>query len=139
MPNTTTGSPSPAVTRSIPFHTCSPSQSKLFAVLPGVPLSDALEAASCTLASVLSAARCSAVEHDDEILHGAVFQLEAAKAIVDSVDAALTLAPTIARLEALLQEAEHLAAAETGQAKAFNQGRASAFELTLDALREVQA
>ena len=50
-----------------------------------------------------------------------------------------TLAPTIAHLEALLQEAEHLATVETGQAKAFNQGRASAFELTLDALREVQA
>ena len=139
MQNTITGTPSPVVTRSIPFHTCSPSQSKLFAVLPGVPLSDALAVASCALASVLSTARCSAVEHDDEILHGAVFQLEAAKAIVDSVDAALTLAPTIARLEALLQEAEHLAAAETGQAKAFNQGRASAFELTLDALQEVQA
>ena len=50
-----------------------------------------------------------------------------------------TRAPTIARVEALRQEAEHLATVETGQAKAFNQGRASAFELTLDALREVQA
>ena len=50
-----------------------------------------------------------------------------------------TLAPTIVFLEALLHEAEHLATIETGQAKAFNQGRATAFELALGALREVQS
>lgn len=49
------------------------------------------------------------------------------------------LARTISRFEALLSEAEHLATFETGQAKAFNQGRASAFESALDALREVQS
>lgn len=148
MPNTTTGTHSPAVTCSTPFHTCNPNQTRLFAVRPGVPLSDALEAASCTLAAVLRIVSGAAMEHDDEILHGAVFQLEAVKAIVDSADLATPAgkqadghmrAPTIARFEALLQEAEHLATVETGQAKAFNQGRASAFELTLDALQEVQA
>lgn len=46
---------------------------------------------------------------------------------------------TIARFEALRQEAEHLATIETGQAKAFNQGRATAFKLALDALHEVQS
>ncbi len=50
-----------------------------------------------------------------------------------------TRAPTIARVEALRQEAEHLATVEDGQAKAFNQGRASAFALVLDELREVQS
>jgi len=50
-----------------------------------------------------------------------------------------TLAPAIARFEALLHESEHLATVETGQAKAFNQGRATAFELVLDELREVQS
>lgn len=50
-----------------------------------------------------------------------------------------TLAPIIASFEALLHESEHLATIETGQAKAFNQGRATAFELILDALREVQS
>jgi len=50
-----------------------------------------------------------------------------------------TRAPTIARFEALRQEAEHLATVEDGQAKAFNQGRASAFALVLDELREVQS
>lgn len=45
------------------------------------------------------------------------------------------VAPTIARLEALRQEAEQLTTVETGQAKAFNQGRASAFALVLDELR----
>lgn len=50
-----------------------------------------------------------------------------------------TLAPTIARFEALLHEAEHLATIEAGQARAFNQGRATAFELILDTLREVQS
>ena len=47
-----------------------------------------------------------------------------------------TLAPTLARLEALQQEAERLATTETGQARAFNQGRAAAFKLTLEDLRE---
>jgi hypothetical protein len=84
MPNITTGSHSPAVTRSIPFHTCNPNQTRLFAVLPGVPLSDALEAASCTLAAVISVVRGAAQEHDDETLFGAIFQIEAVKAIVDS-------------------------------------------------------
>ncbi len=139
MSNTPMGATSPAVTRSIPFHTCNPDETRLFAVLPGVPLSDALEAASCTLAAALRVVRGAAVDHDDEILHGAVFQLEAVKAVVDSADVAPTLAPTIARLEALLQEAEHLATVESGRAKASNQGRAEAFELALHALREAQS
>ncbi len=49
-----------------------------------------------------------------------------------------TLPPTIARLEALRQEAEQLTTVETGQAKAFNQGRASAFALVLDELRGIE-
>lgn len=47
-----------------------------------------------------------------------------------------TLAPTFAHLEALQQEAERLSTTETGQARAFNQGRASAFKLALEDLRE---
>ncbi|MBL0285015.1 MAG: hypothetical protein IPQ01_14645 [Zoogloea sp.] len=48
------------------------------------------------------------------------------------------LAPAIARFEAMLHEAEQLATVETGQAKAFNQGRASAVAAILDELREVR-
>ena len=44
------------------------------------------------------------------------------------------LAPAIARFEAMLHEAEQLATVETGQAKAFNQGRASAVAAILDEL-----
>ena len=37
---------------------------------------------------------------------------------------------------AMQQEAERLSTTETGQARAFNQGRASAFKLALEDLRE---
>ena len=129
----------PAFTRSTSFHPCNNDQTPLFAVRADVPLADGLEAASCLLASVLRTVFSAAVEHDDEVLHGAIFQLQAVKAVIDSADAAPALAPTIASLEALLQEAERLATIETGQAKAFNQGRASAFKLVLDAMRGVQS
>ncbi len=88
MPNTSTSAAAPAVTRSIPFHTCSSDKTPLFAVLPGVPLEDALERASCALAAILRIVQQAAADHDDEILFGAVFQLEAVKAIVDSADLA---------------------------------------------------
>lgn len=88
MPNTTTGNPSPAVTRSITFHSYNPAQQHLFAVRPGVSVEDALEIASSLLASALSTVRGAAQEHDDEALFGAIFQLEAVKAIVDSADLA---------------------------------------------------
>ena len=45
---------------------------------------------------------------------------------------------TIARFEVLRQEAEQLTTVEAGQAKAFNQGRASAFALVLDELRGIE-
>lgn len=45
---------------------------------------------------------------------------------------------TLAFFEALRCEAERLASVETGQAQAFNQGRASAFALVLNELRGIQ-
>lgn len=45
---------------------------------------------------------------------------------------------TLAFFEALLREAERLVSVETGQAQAFNQGRASAFALVLNELRGIQ-
>jgi len=89
MPKTDTGAAAPAlVTEEATFHSCNPAQQHLFAVRPGVSVEDALEIASCLLASALRTVRVGAVEHDDETLFGAVFQLEAVKAIVDAADLA---------------------------------------------------
>lgn len=153
---TSTSAPS-LVTCNESFSPCNPQQDHLFAVRPGVPLKDALNVASCTLHTILHAVRHAAVQRDDELLYGAVFQLEAVKAIVDSSErpmpannetaapkepnttGAVTLVSAVARLEAMLHEAQNLSTTESGQACAFNQGRATAFELALDALREVQS
>ena len=89
MPKTDTGAAAHAlVTAETTFHSCNPAQQHLFAVRPGVSVEDALEIASCLLASALRTVRGAAVEHDDETLFGAVFQLEAVKAIVDAADLA---------------------------------------------------
>lgn len=88
--DTSTTAPAP-VTTSKTFHSCNPAQQHLFAVRPGVSVEDALEIASCLLASALRTVRGAAMEHDDEALFGAVFQLEAVKAVVDAADLA---APT---------------------------------------------
>lgn len=85
MPKTDTGATASAlVTAAAPFYSCNPAQQHLFAVRPGVSLDDALKIASSLLASALSAVHSAASEHDDETLFGAVFQIEAVKAIVDS-------------------------------------------------------
>jgi len=127
-----------AVTRSTPFHTLS-GQPHLFAVQPAVSLQDALDAASCILASAMITVRSAAVEHDDETIFGAVFQLEAVKAVVDSAYVAPSLASCIASLEALLQEAERLATSESGKDTSVYKGRAAAFAQALDVMREVQS
>ncbi|WP_374240892.1 DUF3077 domain-containing protein [Zoogloea sp.] len=88
--DTSTAAPAP-VTASKTFHSCNPAQQHLFAVRPGVSVEDALEIASCLLASALRTVRGAAMEHDDEALFGAVFQLEAVKAVVDAAGLA---APT---------------------------------------------
>lgn len=90
MPKTDTGvAAAPAlVTAETTFHSCNPDQQHLFAVRPGVSVENALEIASCLLASALCTVRGAAVEHDDDTLFGAVFQLEAVKAIVDAADQA---------------------------------------------------
>jgi hypothetical protein len=84
---TATGAAAPAlVTASKTFHSCNPDRQDLFAVRPGISVKGALEIASCFLASTLRTVHCAAAEHDDETLFGAVFQLEAVKAIVDAAD-----------------------------------------------------
>ena len=86
---TATSAAAPAlVTASKTFHSCTPDRQDLFAVRPGISVKGALEIASCLLASALHTVRGAAVEHDDEILFGAIFQLEAVKAIVDAADLA---------------------------------------------------
>lgn len=85
MPKTDTSTAAP-VTAAATFHSCNPAHQHLFAVRPGVSVADALEIASSLLASALSAVHSAASEHDDEILFGAIFQLEAVKAIVDAAD-----------------------------------------------------
>ena len=92
MSKTDTGAAAPApVTASKTFHSCNPDRQDLFAVRPGISVKGALEIASCLLASALRTVHCAAAEHDDETLFGAVFQLEAVKAVVDAADLA---APT---------------------------------------------
>ena len=76
MPKTDTSTAAP-VTAAATFHSCNPAHQHLFAVRPGVSVADALEIASSLLASALSAVHSAASEHDDEILFGAIFQLEA--------------------------------------------------------------
>lgn len=89
MPKTDTGAAAPTlVTAETTFHSCNPDQQHLFAVRPGVSIENALEIASCLLTSALRTVRGAAVEHDDETLFGAIFQLEAVKAIVYSADLA---------------------------------------------------
>lgn len=145
------------VTHIEPFFPCNPRQDQLFAVRPGAPLKDALDIASCILETATHAITHAAAQHDDQLLHGAIFQLDAVKAVLNSANRAMSAnrqsteseAPTnpstpsprfaIARLETLQKEAEQLAAIEIGQAKAFNQGRAGAFALALDALMEVES
>ena len=84
---TATSAAAPAlVTASRTFHSCSSDRQDLFAVRPGISVKGALEIASCLLASALRTVRGAAAEHDDETLFGAVFQLEAVKAIVDAAD-----------------------------------------------------
>ena len=90
MPKTDTGAAA-HVTASKTFHSCNPDRQDLFAVRPGISVKGALEIASCLLASALRTVHCAAAEHDDETLFGAVFQLEAVKAVVDAADLA---APT---------------------------------------------
>lgn len=72
------------MTGETPFHVCNPQRGRLFAVRPGLTVDDALSVASNLLASSLVAVNSAAVEHDDVLLYGAVFQLEAIKAAVDA-------------------------------------------------------
>ena len=72
------------LTGETPFHACNPQRGRLFAVRPGLTIDDALSAASNLLASSLVAVNSAAVEHDDVLLYGAVFQLEPIKAAVDA-------------------------------------------------------
>ncbi len=83
--------PAPA-TSEAPFHACNPQRERLFTVRPGLAVDDALSVASNLLASSLVAVKGAAIEHDDVLLYGAVFQLEAIKAAVDAARVGLLAA-----------------------------------------------
>lgn len=140
---TATSAAEPAlVTASRTFHSCSPDRQDLFAVCSGVFVKDALEATSRLLASSLRTVHCAAAEHDDETLFGAVFQLEAVKAVVDATALAKPtpvpdLTITIAFFVSQLADSQLQAGRVKGQGKAFYQGRIAAFEQVIDMLRGV--
>ena len=79
-------------TSEAPFHACNPQRERLFTVRPGLAVDDALSVASNLLASSLVAVNSAATEHDDVLLYGAVFQLEAIKAAVDAARVGLLAA-----------------------------------------------
>jgi len=85
--------PTPApVTCEAPFYACNPQKGRLYAVRPGISIDDALSVASTLMGSSLAAVNNAAVEHDDVLLYGAVFQLEAIKAAVDAARVGLLAA-----------------------------------------------
>lgn len=84
--NRTTPAP---VTSEAPFYACNPQKGRLYAVRPGISIDDALSVASTLMESSLAAVNNAAVEHDDVLLYGAIFQLEAIKAAVDAAKVGL--------------------------------------------------
>lgn len=84
----TSASPHARTTKTRPFHSLSPDVGYLFDVRQGVPLIDALEAASCFLAAARNAAYTFAESRGDED-YGVAYLIDMAKAAVDaSVEAA---------------------------------------------------
>jgi DUF3077 family protein len=72
-----------------PFFRSNSEGQSLFSVCQGVPATDALEQASCLLATALATGRVAAMGADSEgtgeVMWAAVHLMEAAKAVVDSV------------------------------------------------------
>lgn len=129
------------ITAKHPFFSCNPNGDTLFSVQPDVALDDALDLASCFLASALSIVEQVAQDVGSMQIHGASYLIEMAKAIVEAAlrarpAPASDLCSTIAVLEAQIRDSQEQAKKEEGQGKAFYEGRVSAFELALDELRE---
>lgn len=87
MSHNTQGAPG-LVTAAATFHSVNPANQHLFSVRPGASVEDAMEAASNLLASIIKAVHLAATEYHDDILYGAVFQLEAVKAILNASELA---------------------------------------------------
>lgn len=144
----TPGTSTPSrVTSHFPFFGCNASGDRLFSVRADVPLPDALEQASCLLAVARDAAY-QVAESLRSAAYGPAYLIEMAKAVVDSLGAVkpeptaiaspTTLSSVVTFLEAQLADSRQQAEKEAGGAgKALYQGRASAFELALEMLREV--
>ncbi|MBS0372544.1 MAG: DUF3077 domain-containing protein [Proteobacteria bacterium] len=143
MHSTHAGAAAPRrVTAQHPFFSCSPTGDTLFSVRPNVALDDALDLASCFLASALGTVEQVAQNVGGDQIHGAAYLVEMAKAVVDAATLAKPfpapeLTSTIAFLTAQLTDSQQQAEKEEGQGKAFYEGRISAFELALSELREV--
>jgi hypothetical protein len=89
MTTRATGASAPTrKTRTVSFHSANYRGQNLFAVRPGVPAENAMETASCYLASALDA--CNVVAEDPDLQHkagllfAAVYLVEMAKAAVDA-------------------------------------------------------
>lgn len=80
-------------TKTRPFHRLSPDAGYLFDVRQGVPLIDALEAASCYLAAARNAAYAFADIRGGDEDYGVAYLIDMAKAAVDaSVEAEAAVA-----------------------------------------------
>jgi len=79
------GAPAPKrTTAKHPFFPCNPCGDLLFSVRADVPVSDALEQASCFLAAAKTAVYEAAGDTQNENFFGAAYLVEMSKAIVDA-------------------------------------------------------
>ena len=87
------GAPAPSVTAKFPFSRCNNAGDLLFEVRAGIPAIDALESASCFMASARDlAAECASNMTGDHPDHmwGAYYLIEMSKAALDSAISALS-------------------------------------------------
>lgn len=141
---TTSGTSSPRrVTAQHPFFSCCPNGTALFSVRPDVSLDDALDLASCFLASARDAAYEVADASGGSSAFSAAYLIEMAKAVVDASamakpSPAHDLAGTLDFLAAQLADSQKQARqARTAKARNYHVGRVSAFETAITMLRGV--
>ncbi len=71
------------------FFSCNPQQDMLFSVREGIPADDALEMASCFLASALDIASDVAQDEQGDRMWGAYYLIKMAKEVVDAAVSAV--------------------------------------------------
>ena len=129
------------VTAQHPFFSCSPNGAPLFSVRPNIPLDDAIDIASCFLASALDTVEQVAQNVGGDLIHGAVYLIEMSKAVVDSAAGSVMRQEGETRddhlsflREALADSQKQASQARTAKMRTYHDGRASAFQIAIAAL-----